>query len=208
MRAKCKPILDSQEFKQIFDKESGEEGKSLRDVMSTFEKEMQINQAVLQQAEADAPKSGYDTEQFFVMPTDKDGNVNIIDASDTEPDASSSTRVSATLRTPSKNYYIAYGGGDGIPANGSPYTFGTSFPSSADKGAYHLRTDYYPNRLFRYDGNHWLKVEDGARMSLTNTHQNNPITNFVNEDDTRVENGETKNVRTALSKALKPEADN
>ena len=199
LRAKCKPVMDSQEFKDIFDKESGQEGKSLRDVMSTFDKEMQINQAVLDQAEADAPKSGYDTSKYFVVPTDdKTGNVNIVDDGSSTP----------TLQTPSKNYYISYGGGDGLPANGSPYTFGTSFPSSSEKGAYHLRTDYFPNRLFRYDGKNWLKVEDGARMSLTNTNQNNPITNFVNEDDTREENGETKNVRTALSKALKPEADN
>ena len=200
LRAKCKPILDSQEFKQIFDKESGEEGKSLRDVMSTFEKEMQINQAVLQQAEEDAPKSGYDTSKYFVVPTDDNGDVNIVDDGVNTP----------TLQTPSKNYYISYGGGDGIPANGSPYTFGTSFPTSAEKGAYHLRTDYYPNRLFRYSGNHWLKVEDGARMSLNNTEPSSLVKTFVNNDATRTSrDGSTQvAVKQPLSKALKPEADN
>ena len=58
-RIKLKQIVDSQEFKEILDLPA-EEGSSdtLRDVLSTYEQEMQINNAVVQQAEADAPKSG------------------------------------------------------------------------------------------------------------------------------------------------------
>ena len=198
LRAKCKPIIDSQEFKEIFDKESGQEGKNLRDVLSTYEKEMQINTAVIQQAEEDAPKTGYDTNQYFVVPTDDAGDVNIVDDGSSTP----------TLQTPSGNYYIAYGGGDGLPANGSPYTFGTSYPSSPDKGEYHLRTDYYPNRLFRYDGSNWIKVEDGARMSLTNTVQNSVVNEFTNNTNNYTNrNGNTQPEKQALSDALKPEAD-
>jgi hypothetical protein len=63
-RAKCKPLVDSQEYKDILDGVAGEGSNlTLRDVMSTYEKEMQITQAVLDQAETDAPKSGYDTSR-------------------------------------------------------------------------------------------------------------------------------------------------
>ncbi|SVC34046.1 uncharacterized protein METZ01_LOCUS286900, partial [marine metagenome] len=62
-RAKLKQIVDSQEFKEILDLPA-EEGSAntLRDVLSTYEQEMQINEAVVAQAEADAPKSGYETQ--------------------------------------------------------------------------------------------------------------------------------------------------
>ena len=100
-RAKCKPLVDSQEFKQILDQVADtdnflggwnvsvtyypgdivnyngvdyeviaevtgttppnsqyyEIAQSLRDIVSTYEREMQITQAVLDQAEADAPRS-------------------------------------------------------------------------------------------------------------------------------------------------------
>ena len=40
----------------------------LRDIMSTYEKEMHITEAVQDQAEADAPRSGYDTTKLFTIP--------------------------------------------------------------------------------------------------------------------------------------------
>jgi len=59
-RIKLKQIVDSQEFKEILDlpMEADNPGSgTLRDLLSTYEKEMQINNAVVQQAEADAAKS-------------------------------------------------------------------------------------------------------------------------------------------------------
>lgn len=194
LRAKCKPVIDSQEFKDIFDKDSGEgTGSTIRDVLSTYEKEMQINDAIIAQAEEDAPKSGYDTNQFFVVPTDDNGAVNL--------------KPNGTLQTPKGNYYIAYGGGDAIPANGSPYTFGASFPSGVVEGAYHLRTDFMPNRLFRYDGKHWVKIEDGVRVELTDRPPG-VVSNFVNNTNTNQIGGKTVQERQSLSQALKPKADN
>ena len=32
-----------------------------------------------------------------------------------------------------------------------------------------MRTDFLPNRLFRYDGVRWVKVEDALRMTMSNT---------------------------------------
>jgi len=46
-RAKCKPLVDSQEYKDILDGLADEDSDiTLRDLMSTYEKEMQITQAV------------------------------------------------------------------------------------------------------------------------------------------------------------------
>ena len=54
---KLKQIYDSQEFKEILQKDAGAgDGKTLRDVLSTYEKEMQINNAVVAQAEANKKK--------------------------------------------------------------------------------------------------------------------------------------------------------
>jgi len=41
--------------------------------MSTYNKEKVINTAVIQQAEADAPKSGYDTTKFWTVQLDENG---------------------------------------------------------------------------------------------------------------------------------------
>jgi hypothetical protein len=78
-RAKCKPLVDSQEFKQILDGVA-EEGSNttLREVMSTYETEMKITAGVLDQAEADAPKSGFDNTQFYHLQRGPDGNPQLI----------------------------------------------------------------------------------------------------------------------------------
>lgn len=37
--------------------------------------------------------------------------------------------------------------------------FGNSFPLNADKGDVYLRTDYLPNRLFKFNGSKWIEVD-------------------------------------------------
>ena len=127
-RAKCKPLVDSQEYKQILDGiantdadkgtynpnityypgdiVTGPDGKkyeitqevtgiappnntyyqladSLRDIISTYNREMQITQAVLNQAEADAPKSGYDTSKFYTLQRDSEtGRAELVTVDD------------------------------------------------------------------------------------------------------------------------------
>ena len=62
-----------------------------------------------------------------------------------------------------------YLAGDGIPPNGAPVKALTSFIPNPSKGEYILRTDYSPNRLYVYNGNKWIHVEDNVRMNITNT---------------------------------------
>ena len=224
VRAKCSPMVDSQQFKEILDADSGaEDGSTLRDLLSTYKKNIEINEQVLQQAQLDVPASGYETKQYYVIPTREDGFVDYADASNMLDDASGDNPISyldasIVLNTPSKDYYIGYLTGDGVPANGANYGFGINFPSQPGSGDMFLRSDYLPNRLFRYDGKNWIKVEDSVRMTnnkLGNTQTDDPTmvrkdqkSGFINNNTTSTIDGKVIQERQALSKILKPKADN
>ena len=210
-RVKLKQIYDSQEFKDILDKDAGAgTGQTLRDVLSTYEKEMQINNAVIAQAEADAPKSGYDIAHFYTLQVDDKGKPELVTTDITTLDTTTqNTLTDRVNQTPEKEGYDGYLLGDGIAPNGEQFGFGISFPTASDKGDYFLRTDFLPNRLFRYDGGRWIKMEDNVRMTLTNTDtRSNLKGTFVNNTKTSTIGGETVEERQSLSKALRPKADN
>jgi len=302
-RAKCKPLVDSQEFKDILDRVAnsdndkgvweptglyfpgdivkGSNGKSyevitnsetingisgkeppdptyyqladsLRDIISTYNREMEITKAVLDQAEADAPKSGYDTTKLYTVQYDEDGNVelSLASASDTlipstdqngnplpqldengQPMVDEngdpvyqymSVSASSQFQTAEYNDYHGYLVGDGLPTNGAVFTSGIAFPLNPLKGQYTLRTDYLPNRLFRYDGGRWIKMEDNVRMTMSNlgssdVAEGQPFegkdirqtqkATFINNNSEAKINGKMIKEKQSLSKALRPEAD-
>ena len=221
VRAKCQPLVDSQEFKEILDADSGaEDGSTLRDLLSTYKKNIEINNQIIQQAQADVEASGYQTDQLYVTPVNPTtGLVSVNDASTDESiNGSSLLDSSAVLNTPTNNYYIGYLTGNGIPPDGIPYGFGITFPSGSATGDFFLRTDYLPNRLFRFDGKHWIKYEDNVRMTtsmLGETQTDNPIlvrrkqkASFVNNINTSTIAGAIVPEKQALSQVLKPKADN
>ena len=212
-RVKLKQIMDSQEFKEILDLPA-EEGSSqtLRDVLSTYEKEMQINNAIISQAEADAPQSGYDTSHFYTLQVDDQGVTELVRADQTDIDASIESGqldASRVNQTPDRNGYDGYLIGDGIAPNGEAFGSGLQFPLESTKGDYFLRIDMFPNRLFRYDGTRWVKMEDKVRMDMTNTNTRaTQKGTFINNTNSSVIGGETVQERQSISKALKPKADN
>lgn len=202
-RLKLKQIVDSQEFKEILDlpaEEGATGGDTLRSLLSTYDKEMQINDAVVAQAEADAPKAGYDTSHYFSLQLDENGNTELVDTDgDDIPD---------TMRSAVKSGYNGYLLGDGIPTNGESFGHGISFPTNTTVGDFFLRTDFSPNRLFRYDGSRWVKQEDNVRMTLTGTNnRTNQKGTFINNSTTNTIGGENVVERQSLSKALRPKAD-
>jgi len=214
-RLKLKKIVDSQQYKEIFDQKivnpvtGVETATSLRDVLSTYNKQLSINDAILAQAEADAPKSGYETRQFYTLAVDDKGNPALRTADETDIDASSLTLdASEESQKPKRTGYTGYLLGDGVPPNGADFGFGIQFPSNAIKDDYFLRNDMMPNRLFRYDGRRWVKVEDAVRHTLSNTDtRNTQRTGFINNTKSAVIGTETVQERQAISKALKPKAD-
>ena len=203
-RLKLKQIVDSQEFKEILDLPAEEDvpgGNTLRDLLSTYDKEMQINNAVVAQAEADSAKAGYDTSHYFSLQLDENGNTQV---QDTDSDGLPDEMVSVD-----REGYNGYLLGDGIPTNGAPFGHGIQFPSVVETGDYFLRTDFAPTRLFRYDGNRWVKQEDNVRMTLSNTNtRSTQKGTFVNNTNTSEIGGESTEERQSLSQALRPKADN
>lgn len=238
-RAKCKPLVDSQEYKQILDGiadsdadkgifnsgityypgdiVTGPDGKkyeviqevtgiappnstyyqladSLRDIISTYNKEMEITQAVLNQAEADAPKSGYDTTKFFTLQRDSEtGRAELVTVDndvvnqysvDSETQATDENgnllfdnngdpiyvgiNAATMLKSADGKGYDGYLTEDGVPPNGAPFTAGLSFPINPVEGQFCLRKDYLPHRLFRFNGSRWVKFEDNVRMTMNN----------------------------------------
>jgi hypothetical protein len=208
LRLKMKTMVDSQEFRDIIG-DAATEG-SLASYMSTFNREKTINDQVVKQAEEDAPKSGFNYKQYYVAPIDERGNIRTDNVNTTTTSTSSDKKVNAVIDSPASSHYGFYLDGDGVAPNGHPAGFGISFPNSnIDKGDYFLRTDFLPNRLFRYDGARWVKIEDSVRITTTNNDSRaNYKTGFVNNSSSDTINGLTTNQRQSLTNALKPKADN
>tara|TARA_B100000424_G_scaffold212271_1_gene169716 strand:- start:1851 stop:3011 length:1161 start_codon:yes stop_codon:yes gene_type:complete len=209
-RIKCKQIYDGQEYKDILDLPATENSnKTLRDVLSTFEREMQINNAVVAQADENAKKSGYSTQQFYTVQVDENGEVSILSVDMDDIDASEGVTADMVFETPLRSGYLGYLVGDGIPPNGAPFGVGSGFPAESAQGDYFLRNDFLPNRLFRFDGNSWQKVEDNVRAVLSHTDQKNTLLGtFINNTTVNTISGENVTERQALSKALRAKADN
>ena len=210
-RLKLKQIYDGQEYKEILDLPAEEDGNNtLRDLLSTYETEMQINNAVVQQAESDAAKSGYDASHLYTMAYNEDGTVALNTADDTDLDASAISQYADQIEnSPNRPGYTGYLVGIADTPNGAPFGSGIQFPRDNMEGDYFLRTDFLPNRLFRYDGNRWLKIQDDVRETLSNTDtRNTQKTGFVNNTRSSSIGGETVEERQSLSKALRPKADN
>ena len=212
-RLKCKQIVDSQEFKDVLDLPMDEEvpaAGSLRDLLSTYEKDMQVNNAVIAQAEADAKKSGYETGHYFTLQTNDEGRVELVTADLTELDASVANELAdRVMQTPERTGYTGYLLGDGIAPNGEIFGHGTLFPEGSVTGDYFLRTDMVPNRLFRYDGRRWIKMEDNVRMTMTQTNDRSTQKGtFINNTNVTTVAGESVPERQSVSKALKAKTDN
>jgi hypothetical protein len=211
-RLKIKKIVDSQQYKDIF-AQPIREGSSttLQDLLSTRAKDLVINQGILDEAEANAPLSGYETRQFFTLAVDPLTGRSVINqtADITSEDGSIDTvTADAIAAVPVRPGYTGYLLGDGVPVNGASFGSGIQFPAIASQDDFYLRTDFMPNRLFRFDGSRWIKVEDAVRQTMTNTNTRNTLkTSFINNTNTTTVAGETFPERSSLSEALKPRAD-
>jgi hypothetical protein len=180
------------------------------DNQSTRPKDLQINDALLVQAQADVPLSGYDVTKFYILPTNLGQPAGVgITADDTYPTVDGTQGGEGNSPT-SFGYTMGYLTGDQYAPNGLPVTPGVSFPPNPAAGDYALRLDYFPNRLFRYSGRSWIKIEDNVRTDLDLAQ--GALTqraSFVNNTYT-VPTTDMGNIpsRQSLSQILKPQADN
>ena len=178
---------------------------------STRTRDLEINDAILAQAQVEVPLSGYDTVKFYILPTNTIGQPSGagLTADMTSPTVDG-TQPGEGITPTSDGYTLGYLTGDGIAPNGLPVTPGVSFPPNPVLGDYALRLDYFPNRLFRYNGRAWVKIEDKVRTDLDLS----PLaltqrSSFVNNTYT-VPTTDMGNIpsRQSLSQILKPQADN
>ena len=293
-RVKLSPLVDSQEYKDILNKIAADSdpftananAHPLSEVVSTYNKYLDLNEAVIAQAEVELPKSGYDTGNLYVVAKGKTNQLTSVAKADVTAnvDASGSTIVSlmtSAARTDTNRILVSnaraaivgatvtsanifanarvkvtgiignsgiilssnitvgsgeilnlrtvtplmassgtaapdakvkgYLSGDGTAPNGLDVSMGIAFPANKKVGDYFLRLDFVPNRLFRYDGKRWVKIEDAVRTSLTPGATGNKTqrAGFVNNTTTFEDSqGNVLDERISLSKAFKPEADN
>lgn len=188
---------------------------TVADRSSTRPTDLEINDAILAAAELEVPLSGYDTVSFYIFPTNEDGTPAdptslTVDSTDTDADQTGVNTSDASVTPRANGWTMGYLTGDGIAPNGLPVVPGVSFPSSPQDGQYCLRLDYFPNRLFRYNGRTWVKIEENIRTDLTNGPSNNTLrSSFVNNTYT-VPTTDQGNIpsRQSLSEILRPRADN
>jgi len=172
-RLKLKKITDNQQFSDILDQPAKEgSNQTLRDILSTASKELEINDAVLSQAETDVPQSGFETRQYYTL---------AVDPTNGQPILETTEGGDVIPGVPARAGYSGYLLGDGYPPNGHSFGHGIQFPLGPQENDFFLRTDLLPNRLFKYDGTRWLKVEDKVRHTLTNNDTRQTLkTSFIN----------------------------
>lgn len=191
-RVKCQPLTDSQEYQDIlnqaltdrgdgvpdgFIKPDGSAG-TLGDLLSTYEKEMEINQAIVEEARQAVPFRNYQTQHFYVMQKDELSRPDVFSTDGIPPNSS------------------------------KPVPSGTSWPETYQDGDWFLRTDYVPPVLFCRTGNVWKKVETNYRADwlpagrvLASFINNNKTTTYT--DGTQAP--EKQDLRKAVSAKLDPD---
>ena len=184
--------------------------KTISDIQGTRTKDTEINDAILIQADAEVPLSGYEVDKFYILPTQNDQPANSASLTADQTVSVDGTQGGTNVTPKSDGYTVGYLTGDGVAPNGLPVTPGVSFPPNPVSGDYALRLDYKPNRLFRYDGSRWVRIEDNVRTNLNNGPVNKTLrSSFVNNTDT-VQTTDLGQIpsRQSLSEILKPRADN
>jgi hypothetical protein len=181
------------------------------DKQSTRPKDLAINDAILTQAYQDVPLSGYDNVKFYILPTGPNGEPGPagLTADDTFPTVDG-TETGDGITPNGFGYVQGYLTGSTHAPNGLPVTTGVAFPATPVVGNYCLRLDYFPNRLFRYNGRAWVAITDNVRTDLDYATQSlTQRSSFVNNTYT-VPTTDIGNIpsRQSLSKILEITPDN
>ncbi len=151
---------------------------TLRDIIIGNVNNINISDAVADQAAKDVPDTNFETAHLYIAP-DENGNW-------TDP------------------WIWA---GDGKPPNGAELLgSGNNFPADAEAGVWFLRTDYTPNVLFRKIGNCWVRQEVDYRRKWKTASR--VLETFINNNkDVTYSDGTVHKEKVALSKAVKPKTD-
>jgi len=84
-------------------------------------------------------------------------------------------------------YTAGYLTGDGTAPNGFPTGAGISFPQNPQIGDYFLRIDYFPQILYRWDGNLWIRISTDVRTDTGMTAEDtSQLSSFINNSNVTV----------------------
>jgi hypothetical protein len=194
-RVKCEPMTDTQEYQSILqqpatdingdqlipDIDSSGRVTTLQDLISTYNKELEISERLAEQAHHEVPFRNLQGQQFYVLP----GDIN-------------------------KPFKIWNGDGI-PPNQSKPVPSGITFPPTPTLGDYFLRVDYSPPQLFfrevgqnKYDV--WRRVQIDYRASWSPA--NRVLETFINNDHiTDLGNGIVFPEQQDIKKAVRPRLD-
>ena len=181
------------------------------DKQSTRPKDLAINDAVLAQSYEEVPLSGYDNVKFYILPTgpdDQPASAGL--TADNTTNTVDGTQTGEGITPNGFGYVNGYLTGSTHAPNGLPVTPGVQFPPNPVLGNYCLRLDYFPNRLFRYNGRAWIAITDNVRTDLDYAAEAlTQRASFVNNTYT-VPTTDIGNIpsRQGLSKILEIQPDN
>jgi len=173
IRVKCQALVDTVEYRDILG--DGDEAGDLKHILSTYNNELEISEAVLEQGENEVPKHGFEAGHIYY-----------------------------DAETGKKSVWTA----DATPPMGTSVVgSGNTFPTDAAEGAYYLRTDFNPHRLFLRKGTKWIKVEDDTRQVWKAA--NTILTTFIENTGTTLDGNTNESVssKQGLSRAIKPKSD-
>lgn len=176
-RVKVGPMTDSQEFRDILG--TGEDPEDLRNLMSNYAKNIEINEAILAQADSDWDPQWRAVAHLYIDPDD----------------------------TRNRPYPMSMGIASDYPEGLQIVGQGVTFPvSGINDGEYFLRTDFTPHRVFQKSGTKWIKVSDRPRQAWAAA--NKVLTTFINNTaNTTNTDGTVTSERTNMSKVVKPKTD-
>lgn len=184
-RVKLEPITNSQEYDDILG--NGEEDGSLANIFSTFQRELDIRDAVVEEASENDPVGGANQliDHLYNYINDEEPTTTIVD------DLNNTTAFSTSMSSGFKSVNVFTGG---------------NFPSSPNQGDFFVRNDFQPNRLFTYKDNKWIRLYDSIDTLTWSNKTFNGAT-FVNNIDEDVAAGQTYNSRQPLDRVILPRSD-
>jgi len=152
-RIKMSPITDSQEFTDLLDRDSGsftgdgfgdgkDTGETLRDLISTFNDEIKISDAIMAEAERQVPFRNLEHAHLYVKEPENENGIPHLFMTDGEP----------------PNGAILLG-------------CGNAFPLTAMDGDWFLRIDYQPSVLFKKEGQAWIRKEVDWKQKMTTANR-------------------------------------
>ncbi len=178
-RVKAKPLPDAPEYFDITrDSESAfEEVNDLVDLLTTHDRDLQLQDAVVEAAEVAVPERNVETRHFYVIPGDEFGT-----------------------------QFPWIFAGDGTPPNNAKRAdAGTTFPTAPVELDFFLRTDYEPSQLFQFVNLRWTFIEIDYRKTYNKA--NRILETHINNETTFTEESNIIPEKQPISKAIKPRSD-